>query len=167
MWGYVTAEGAPVSPDELREALADDLPDFMVPSIIVAMDKMPLTPNGKIDRKALPAPSIGNVSGKIEKAGNEIEATVADIWKTALDIPEVSVTENFFDLGGHSLLVVQVQRLLKEKLRQDVAITDLFRFPTVRGLADHLSEGNEGNKETAASRGAARAAARLARMGRR
>ncbi|WP_371170605.1 MupA/Atu3671 family FMN-dependent luciferase-like monooxygenase [Aliiroseovarius sp. 2305UL8-7] len=165
--GYVTAEAAPVLPDDLRDALAEDLPEFMVPSIIVAMDKMPLTPNGKIDRNALPVPSVGNISGRIEKAETEIEATVADIWKAALDVPEVSVTENFFDLGGHSLLVVQVQRLLKEKLRRDIAITDLFRFPTIRGLAEHLSGGNDDKKDSAASRGAARAAARLARMGRR
>ncbi|MDE9451636.1 LLM class flavin-dependent oxidoreductase [Aliiroseovarius sp. Z3] len=164
--GYVTADGVAQQPDDLRAALADDLPEFMVPSIIVAMDRMPLTPNGKIDRKALPVPSVGNVSGRIEKAGTEVEETVADIWKTALDLSEVSVTENFFDLGGHSLLVVQVQRLLKDRLHRDVAITDLFRFPTIRGLAAHLSDGGE-QKETAASRGAARAAARLARMGRR
>nr|WP_281502789.1 MupA/Atu3671 family FMN-dependent luciferase-like monooxygenase [Aliiroseovarius sp. F47248L] len=165
--GYVTADGTGLVSDDLRTALADDLPDFMVPSIIVAMDRMPLTPNGKIDRKALPVPSVGNVSGKIEKAGTEVEETVADIWKTALDLPEVSVTENFFDLGGHSLLVVQVQRLLRERLHRDVAITDLFRFPTIRGLAAHLSDGGDEKKETAASRGAARAAARLARLGRR
>ena len=160
--GYVTAKNTRPSQQTLLDDLAKELPDFMVPSMIVILDKMPLTPNGKIDRKALPIPTFGDAAGETEKAEGNTETVIAAIWANALGVPEVSVTGNFFDLGGHSLLVVQVQRQMKERLGRDVAITDLFRFPTVRALAKHLS-GDESQKETAASRGAARAAARLAR----
>ena len=103
-------------------------------------------------------------------AATEFEAGIAEIWAEALDVPSVPVTVNFFDLGGHSLLVVQLRRRLKDKLGLDVAVTDIFRFPTVRGLAEHLGQsgtdtGNQPSK--AASRGAARARARLAHTKRR
>ncbi len=160
--GYVTTSGAVSAPDVMRANLHEKLPDFMVPAIITTLEMMPLTPNGKTDRKALPVPSAGLVSGKIEKAGNETETVIAKIWGDALGLANVSVTENFFDLGGHSLLVVQVQRQMKEQLNTDVAVTDIFRFPTIRALADHLNA-DQPSDSSAARRGAARAAARLAR----
>jgi acyl carrier protein len=138
----------------------------MLPARVVVLERMPLTPNGKIDRKALPDPTAAAARGPAVAAEGEIEPAIAAIWREALGLPEVSVTDNFFDLGGHSLLVVQVQRRLKEALGRDVAITDVFRFPTIRSLAGHLS-GSAADKPSAASRGSARAAARLARMGRR
>ena len=100
------------------------------------------------------------------EAETDLESAIAAIWRDALGLDEVSVTENFFDLGGHSLLVVQVQRRMKLDLDREVAITDLFRFPTIRAIATHLA-GDAGETPRAADRGAARAAARLARLGRR
>lgn len=166
--GYVTSTGASQRPDAatLREQLAAELPEIMVPSQIVLLDRMPQTPNGKIDRKALPSPDAVADRGPMVAAGDDTEATIAAVWCEALGLKEVSVTDNFFDLGGHSLLVVQVQRRLKEKLGRDIAITDVFRFSTVRAMATHLN-GSAGDEPSAANRGAARAAARLARMGRR
>ena len=138
----------------------------MLPSQIVVLDRMPLTPNGKIDRKALPKP-MAELAANVVAAADDTEATIAGIWAAALGVKTVSTTANFFDLGGHSLLVVQVQRQMRDVLARDIAITDIFRFPTVRALAAHLGDtGGEGTPD-AASRGAARAAARLARMGRR
>jgi natural product biosynthesis luciferase-like monooxygenase protein len=161
---YVT--GARPDADALRARLALSLPEIMLPSQVVVLERMPLTPNGKIDRKALPDPTAAAARGPAVAAEGEIEETIAGIWREALGLAEVSVTDNFFDLGGHSLLVVQVQRRMKEALGRDIAITDVFRFSTIRSLAAHLS-GSEDDRPSAASRGSARAAARLARMGRR
>jgi natural product biosynthesis luciferase-like monooxygenase protein len=162
--GYVTPGGAAApDADGLRAALALRLPEIMLPARIVVLDQMPLTPNGKIDRKALPDPTASTARAPAVAAESDIEASIAGIWCEALGLPEVSVVDNFFDLGGHSLLVVQVQRRIKEAIGRDVAITDVFRFPTIRALAEHLS-GSGGDKPSAASRGSARAAARLARM---
>lgn len=163
---YVTPGTARPVVTELRAMLEVRLPDFMVPAQIVLLERMPLTPNGKIDRKALPAPSARSERGKMTAAEGDLETGIAAIWRHALGLDEVSVTENFFDLGGHSLLVVQVQRRMKEDLGREVAITDLFRFPTIRTIAAHLA-GAPSETANAVDRGAARAAARLARLGRR
>jgi natural product biosynthesis luciferase-like monooxygenase protein len=162
--GYVTGKGA--DPCALRVNLAQTLPEIMIPSQIVVLDRMPLTPNGKIDRKALPKP-MAELAVDVVAASDATEATIAGIWAAALGVQSVSTTANFFDLGGHSLLVVQVQRQMRDALGRDIAITDIFRFPTVRALAAHLGDAGVEGQPDAASRGAARAAARLARMGRR
>ena len=166
--GYVTGKGA--DPAALRADLAETLPEIMLPAKIVVLDRMPLTPNGKIDRKALPKPGAGigaEVAAEGGIAAEGLEASIAGIWAAALGVQTVSSTANFFDLGGHSLLVVQVQRQMRDALSRDIAITDIFRFPTVRTLAAYLGDTGTQDQPDAASRGAARAAARLARMGRR
>lgn len=164
---YVTPGERRPDPEALRARLAERLPDYMLPSQIVVLDRMPLTPNGKIDRKALPIPTEQAAPADLVAAESDLESSIAAIWSEALGLDNISVTGNFFDLGGHSLLVVQVQRRMKEVLGRDIAITDLFRFPTVRSIAAHLS-GEAADGQGAAGRGAARAAARVAaRLGRR
>ncbi|MFV0473267.1 MAG: MupA/Atu3671 family FMN-dependent luciferase-like monooxygenase [Pikeienuella sp.] len=171
--GYVTPARAGAAPEAgaLREALAAHLPEFMVPAQVMVLDRMPLTPNGKIDRKALPSPASAATAEPAAPVEGATEDLIAGIWREALGLAEVSATASFFDLGGHSLLVVQVQRRLKEALKRDVSITDLFRFPTIRALAGHLAAQSDERGDDApsvASRAAARAAARLAmRTGRR
>ena len=163
--GYVTSPGPAPDTAEMMAELARELPDFMLPSQIVVLEAMPLTPNGKIDRKALPKPMVEQVE-EGAAAETDFEAAIATIWAEALDVPSVPVTVNFFDLGGHSLLVAQLRRRLQDKLGLDVAVTDIFRFPTVRRLAEHLGQPESGpanRPSPAASRGAARAQARLAR----
>lgn len=163
---YVTAGASLLHERDVRARLAEKLPEFMRPSQIVILDRMPMTPNGKIDRQALPLPKAVSGRGEMVAAAGDAEAAVAAIWKDALGLEEISVTENVFDLGAHSLLVVQMQRRMKEHFARDIAITDIFRFPTVRAIAAHLSS-DAGPANAAADRGAARAAARLARMGNR
>lgn len=163
---YVTARASSLGDRDVLAHLADKLPEFMRPSQVVILERMPMTPNGKIDRKALPAPTVVSERGEMVAAAGELEAAVAAIWRDALGLEEISVTENFFDLGAHSLLAVQVQRRMKAQFARDIAITDIFRFPTVRAIAAHLSS-EAAPANAAADRGAARAAARLARMGRR
>lgn len=162
--GYVTGKGA--DPKALRTGLTEILPEIMIPAQIVVLESMPLTPNGKIDRRALSKPAA-EAAVDLVLGSDSLEAIIASIWATALGVQTVSVTANFFDLGGHSLLAVQVQRQMREALARDIAVFDVFRFPTVQALAAHLSDAGAEGQPDAASRGAARAAARLARLGRR
>jgi natural product biosynthesis luciferase-like monooxygenase protein len=138
--GYVTAKtGFRLKPDDLRQALAAELPEIMLPASLLVVPTFPLTPNGKVDRLALPDPRAAIVVPSAVAPENEFEKSIAALWRDALGLSEVSVTDNFFDLGGHSLLVVQVQRRLREASGREVSITDMFRFPTIRGLVQHLS----------------------------
>jgi hypothetical protein len=165
--GYlVAATGATVNASELREQLREHLPEFMVPAHLVVIDAMPQTPNGKIDRKALPAPDVSAAAPAAAEAfvapSEGIEATIAAIWKDVLKLPQVGTRDNFFDLGGHSLLAVQTHRRLKEALQRELSITDIFRFPTIQSLSAYL--GNEGEDDAAAQSGKARAQGRRAAM---
>jgi natural product biosynthesis luciferase-like monooxygenase protein len=126
----------------LRDFLKQKLPDHMVPSVYVPLAKMPLTPNGKVDRKALPAPegiAVKAAATFVAPTGN-VEQAVAAIWKEILKVDEVGVEDNFFDFGGHSLQVVQVQNRLRETLGVDVPVLKLFQYPTIRALARFIGE---------------------------
>lgn len=138
--GYVTPQaGATLALEDLRQALAAELPEIMLPASLVVVLAFPLTPNGKVDRLALPDPRSAIVVPTAVSPDNEFEKSIAALWREVLGLSEVSVTDNFFDLGGHSLLVVQVQRRLRELSGREVSITDMFRFPTIRGLSQQLS----------------------------
>jgi acyl carrier protein len=131
----------------------------MIPAAFVRLTTFPMTPNGKIDRKALPAPKTGATERITTEPEGELEATIAAIWRELLGVEHLSPTQNFFDLGGHSLLAVQMQRRLRDALARDISITEIFRFSTIKTLAQHI-EGGEG--AGAANRGRNRARARLA-----
>lgn len=129
---------------DLKAYLRDRLPDYMVPAAFVPLPALPQTPNGKVDRKALPLPDplrVVPVRHADAPALGETEKLIASVWKEVLHLPEVGARDNFFDLGGHSLLAVQVHRKLRDALSIDLSITDIFRFPTVAGLANHLAQG--------------------------
>ena len=126
----------------IREYLKKKLPDYMLPSFFVFMDSLPLTPNGKIDRKKLPEPSIP-ISTDIESMPqNETEKLIADIWQEVLDIEKVGIHDNFFDVGGHSLLIVKVHQRLKDifkhELSHELSIAEMFQYPTIHALAQHI-----------------------------
>lgn len=146
--GYVSADGT-VDEPALKAYVAEHLPDVMVPAHIVKLDAFPLTPNGKIDRKALPAPfamptpmAISAVAAvKPVALEGGIEETIAAVWARVLGVPQVGRSDNFFTLGGHSLLAVQAHREMKVALNSDrLAITDIFRFPVVSALAAHIGK---------------------------
>jgi amino acid adenylation domain-containing protein len=143
---------------DLRGALAATLPEYMVPSNFVLVDSLPLTANGKIDRNALPNPSTQeNASAPVpEPPRNELERLIAQAWKDALGVDRVGLNENFFDLGAHSLIVAEVHIQLQQLLGRELSLVDLFQFPTVTALANHL------NGEEAAPRVSSRAGRRLA-----
>lgn len=143
---YVVPAGDEPSRDEdslkasVRTALKDRLPEYMVPSAFVVMASFPLTPNGKIDRRALPPPAsdvVAMVSGTPPRS--EVEHAIADVWCDLLRCERVNIHDNFFDLGGHSLLLVRVHAELRKRLGREIAVVDLFRYPTVETLARHLA----------------------------
>jgi len=154
----VPKSGTKLEVTDLRAALAAILPEYMVPSHFVFLDSLPLTANGKIDRKELPNPSaVENESGTApEPPRNELERVIAEAWKDALGVDRVGLNENFFDLGAHSLMVAEVHIQLQQLLGRELSLVDLFQFPTVTALANHL------NGEESAPRVSTRAERRLA-----
>lgn len=139
---YVTAApGYTLTTRDLLDHLRQSVPDTMVPSAIVVLGALPLTANGKVDRSALPLPAGLQAETEVAYLAPryELERLISTIWEEVLRIKKVSVNSNFFDLGGHSLLVVEVQSKLRELLDRDVAVAELFRYPTISTLARHLS----------------------------
>ncbi|MFN0165019.1 MAG: phosphopantetheine-binding protein [Bryobacteraceae bacterium] len=136
----IKKETAP-SVGELRRFMQQELPEYMVPSAFVILDALPLTANGKIDRHALPSPDRSRpaLPESYIAPRNELERTVGAVWQEVLGIEKVGLQDNFFDLGGHSLLMVRLQSRLGTVLSTHVPIIDLFRHPTVGALARHLS----------------------------
>jgi len=165
--GYVRPAGsAAPGVTDLKAFLRASLPEFMVPSTILVLATLPLTPNGKIDRRALPAPlERPSVAATSAPPNGKVELMIGDIWKRALGVAEVGTRDNFFDIGGHSLLVVQVLKELREKVDKPIQMTDLFRHTTIEALARFLSA-TDSERDTP-SRGQARAEARRAALGRR
>ncbi len=148
---------------ELKEHLRTRLPDYMVPAHFVTLDALPQTPNGKIDRKQLPAPEASKEPVAAEAyvaPASDLEEQIAAIWRDVLKLPQVGARDNFFDLGGHSLLAVQAHRRLRDALQRDISITDIFRFPTIQSLSAFLGEG--GVEDAGAKAGNARAQGRRA-----
>ncbi|HEX6908993.1 MAG TPA: amino acid adenylation domain-containing protein, partial [Longimicrobium sp.] len=124
--------------EALREHLRERLPEYMVPSAFVALDTLPQTRTGKVDPKTLPAPEYGAAAAAAGAAPRtEVEARVAAVWREVLGVERVGVHDNFFDLGGTSLLLYRVYSRLRD-LRADLRVVDLFRHPTVEALAGHL-----------------------------
>lgn len=168
----VPAQGGKPVISELRERLRQRLPEFMVPSVYMTLSELPLTPNAKVDRKALPEPENTEVERQhaFVSPANELERAIARIWQETLNVPNVGTRDNFFDIGGHSLLAVQVHGRLRSQLGRDLSLTDLFRFPTVQSLAAHLGSSEAGNGdalEASVSRADARKNAMLLRRQRR
>jgi acyl-coenzyme A synthetase/AMP-(fatty) acid ligase len=156
--------------DRLRDWAATRLPEHMVPAHFVTVDEFPLTPNRKVDRKALPAPSQNTLRERTEvfvAPENDVERTIAEVWARVLGVPQVGAKDNFFALGGHSLLAVQAHREIKQALGSTrLSITDIFRFPTLSALAQHLDDRPQ-DTTTVAAEAAERAQMRTDAMSRR
>ena len=140
---YVAAR-QDLSESALKAHLRTNLPEAMIPAHLVTLDALPLTPNNKIDRAALPDPTGKRRESDKQVAavpGQGIEAEIAAIWSSILGVTGIRASDNFFELGGHSLLAVQAHRAIREKLDQPkLSITDIFRFPTLEALAAHLDK---------------------------
>ena len=136
----VMAEGAEVSAAQLREHVRGVLPEYMVPAAVVLLDEMPLTPNGKVDRKALPVPE--DVAGEREPgyvaARTPVEVLLATLWRDVLGVEQIGITDNFFTLGGHSLLATQLIARVREAFGVEVVLRRFFEKPTVEALAAYV-----------------------------
>jgi acyl-coenzyme A synthetase/AMP-(fatty) acid ligase/acyl carrier protein len=133
--------------NDLRRYLKPKLPEFMIPSAYVVLDRMPLNRNGKVDRRALPAPAPEarhlTPATSYVAPRSELERSIAAIWQELLGVEEIALDENFFELGGNSLLMVQLRLKLRKVLNRDVPIMELFRNPTVASLAGSASRADE------------------------
>src|SRR5579864_3460109 len=148
---YITAPGEPaINVKELQESLKSKLPAYMVPFAVIAMDAFPLTAAGKVDRQALPAPSSSRAeSGSAYAAPrNQAERTIVQIWCNVLQLEKVGIHENFFDLGGHSLLMLQVHGKLKEAFEKDISVMQMFGYSTVSSLAEYFTQSETQTKNT-------------------
>src|SRR5258708_7635394 len=133
--GYVTAQNAVLSQDALKSALRETLPDFMVPGTVLVLEAMPLMANGKVDRKALPSPRRDEHEGGAN-ARTPVEEILASIWGEVLKLERVSVHEDFFALGGHSLSATQVIARIRRALSVELPLPAMFESPTVAGLRE-------------------------------
>jgi amino acid adenylation domain-containing protein len=140
---YVVPASEPAATSkELRLFLQQRLPDYMVPSSIVFLDALPLTPNGKLDRQALPAPtpeSVEDAPGHVLPK-DTVERRLADIWEKLLGVHQVAIHHNFFDIGGHSLLLIKLHGELEAAFGVDIPMIQLFRSPTISAQAEYLSQ---------------------------
>jgi amino acid adenylation domain-containing protein len=145
---YVVRKGSGCTTTELRTFLAAKLPPYMLPSAFVFLDVLPLSPNGKLDRAALPTPEAvddGNTDAPASPQ-TEMELKIAAIWRRVLGLKQVSVTDNFFDVGGDSLQLLEAHAELQRSINPDLSITVLFEYSTISSLAQHLTSGDKGSR---------------------
>ena len=133
---------------QLRAHLKESLPGYMLPAAYVLLDEMPLTPNGKIDRRALSGLALSEDEAILRGSGAPYEAphtsdelAIASVWQEVLKLVTVGIHDNFFDLGGHSFLLIQAHSKLQEKYGDRLTLMELFEYPTINSLATHLNSG--------------------------
>lgn len=149
----------------LREFLKEKLPDYMVPAIFMMLDEFPLTPNGKVNRRALPEPEQQRQrsSAALVSPQNELERQIAAVWQEILHLETIGIHENFFELGGHSLLAMQMHSKLQEILDMDISVVEVFQYPTIHAMAEYISQKQQKTQaEPEEARGEKRTARRAA-----
>ena len=139
---FVPEAGATLDPAALREAMRGELPDYMLPQFVVPLDAMPLLPNGKIDRKALPSPSgpMLTTDRPVEPAASDLERTLLNAMQSVLKVSSLGATDDFFSLGGHSLLAARFITQINRELGLQLNLKALFQAPTVRRLAADIEK---------------------------
>jgi acyl carrier protein len=146
----IPAEGAAPDAAELQAHLGEGLPGYMVPAHVVTLERFPLNANGKIDRTALPMPEIGARSEARQGPRTDLEAAILAIWAEVLETPDIDIRDDFFSLGGHSLLIIRIIARLREELNVQVPLADFMDAPTVEQLAvtvtAHLAESGDADE---------------------
>ena len=142
---YVSNSETGPGSDELRTYLKERLPEYMVPSVYVPLEALPLTPHGKVDRAALPAPAVS-----LSRAGreyiapqNDLQQQLVDIWEELFKLHPIGINDNFFELGGHSLQMIMLVARVEERLGKRVSMAELFEDPTIEHLAGLIGHGKE------------------------
>ncbi len=145
--GYIVANGQSVHQDTLRQKLREQLPDYMVPTDYMVMENLPLTPSGKINRRALPAPDFSaHTSKELVAPRTELERQLVEIWENLLNVKPIGITDNYFELGGQSLLAMRLFAQIKDVTGQKLPLATLFESPTIAELAvaiDHEIKGTQ------------------------
>jgi hypothetical protein len=137
---FVPNNAEDIKVSDLRLVMKDLLPEYMIPSTFIQMDKMPLSSHGKIDLNLLPAPLTKIKANKNSLTPkNETEEFIAEIWRESLGCSSIELTDNFFDIGGNSLLILQVFKKLERILPKNCQVIDLFQYPTIQSLAAFVS----------------------------
>ncbi|MGZ4112977.1 MAG: non-ribosomal peptide synthetase, partial [Tumebacillaceae bacterium] len=144
----VPAQGQSLTAEQVKAHVQQSLPSYMVPSFFMLMESLPITRNGKVDKRALPAPSF-DLENVYVAARNETEEVIASIWSSVLGMAQVGVHDNFFSLGGHSLLVTQVISRLRATCHVELKVADLFAAPTVAELAQMVQSLQKATPEAA------------------
>lgn len=149
---YTLASNEKPDVKALEAFLAEKLPEFMVPAFFKEMNQIPQTPNGKIDRKALPKKDLGKSGVQSEATfvapTSDIENQVAEVWKKALGVDSVGINDNFFDIGGHSILALQVLQQLRDITDKSLQMTDLFKYTTISTISAFLSADGDSQEQT-------------------
>ena len=132
---------------ELREFLQQQLPDYMVPADFIVLDEWPRTVSGKIDRQALSSPPETPSQSKsaYTPPENELEQLIAGFWREVLYLDQIGRDDNFFDLGGHSLLLMKVNLKLKQQCGKEISLVEMFKYPTISTLAEFLNGQQNGD----------------------
>lgn len=146
---FVPAPGQSPNSAELRVFLCDKLPDYMVPSSFVRLGEMPLTPNGKVDRKGLPAPESTEIEREFVAPRDEVERRLAVIWEEVLNTQPIGLQHHFFEAGGNSLLAARIVALVEQQFSRKLSVAAIFRAPTVEQLARLLRNGESQNSSHA------------------
>jgi amino acid adenylation domain-containing protein len=136
----VPLPGVPLTPAELRGALLQTLPEYMIPTVFVMLEALPTTPNGKLDRKALPAPVVTHKTRDSVPPETPTQITLARMWESLLKVNNVSIHESFFDLGGHSILAARLMAQIRSSFGVQLAFHNIFRAPTISLLAALIDE---------------------------
>ncbi|WP_239166991.1 phosphopantetheine-binding protein, partial [Actinoplanes italicus] len=139
---YLVCDGTPPPTEELHRHLRKTLPEHMIPSTFIPLASLPLTGNGKLDRRALPEPGTDRpdlVTG-FHEAATPTEQALVEIWSDLLKLDQIGVTDNFFDLGGHSLLATQVVTRIRQRFGVSVGVGTFFNQPTVREIAENVED---------------------------
>ncbi|MBD0343482.1 MAG: hypothetical protein ICV63_01330, partial [Coleofasciculus sp. Co-bin14] len=127
---------------QLGNYLREKLPEYMVPSAFVALEALPLTPNGKIDRRSLPSP--GGLRPELNvtyvSPQTDLEKAIATVWQQALNLDKIGIHDNFFEIGGNSLLMVKVNSELRDIFQTNLSLIEMFRYPTITSLVEYFSE---------------------------
>jgi acyl carrier protein len=127
-----------VAADEVREHLRGRLPEHMVPGAIVRLDSLPLTANGKLDRRALPAPDFASAEERYVAPRTPVEEVLAEIWTQVLHVDRVGAHDSFFDLGGHSLMATRLLAQIQVTFGLEISIRDVFSMPTLEAMAGEV-----------------------------
>lgn len=141
--GYVTAvAGSSLDVNQVQEYLKQCLPAYMVPKQLMVLDTIPLTPNGKVDKRSLPKPTFA-ISANFIAPRTPLEKSLSELWCTVLGLEQVGIEDNFFDVGGTSILSLQVATRLTTQIGQPVRAVKLYQYPTIRTLAQYLSQSQQ------------------------